>query len=335
MRLHPLLALPLALLLAGLSPLPAHAGSEHAAHGVTLLRVQSRGRVRCGSVERPGIAERDGAGQWRGLAVDVCRAVAAAVLGKAERFEYHTYESQSGYERLQARADDLYFLTGREIVEGKLIGALVPGPTVFIASDAVMVPGNSAVQHVAELAGKGVCFMIADTAEQALGHYFGTAHLTWLRHPYSEHGEMEDAYAAQRCQAVAAESTELARIRTLPGQARLRSRILPERLNVFPVVAATSTADGQWSAIVAWTVHTLIDAERPESDWFAGGARAMPIPAAALGLDAGWQARVLKATGHYGDIYARNLGDNSAYHLERGLNSNQLEGGIQLAPFVE
>jgi general L-amino acid transport system substrate-binding protein len=177
--------------------------------------------------------------------------------------------------------------------------------------------------------------MIADTAEQALGHYFGTAHLTWLRHPYSEHGEMEDAYAAQRCQAVAAESTELARIRTLPGQARLRSRILPERLNVFPVVAATSTADGQWSAIVAWTVHTLIDAERPESDWFAGGARAMPIPAAALGLDAGWQARVLKATGHYGDIYARNLGDNSAYHLERGLNSNQLEGGIQLAPFVE
>ena len=140
MRLHPLLALPLALLLAGLSPLPAHAGSD-AARGATLSRVQSRGRVRCGSVERPGIAQRDGAGQWRGLAVDVCRAVAAAVLGKAERFEYHTYESQSGYERLQARADDLYFLTGREIVEGKLIGALVPGPTVFIATDAVMRTG--------------------------------------------------------------------------------------------------------------------------------------------------------------------------------------------------
>lgn len=340
LRAHPLLALPLlallplALLLACLGPLPAYAASD-AARGATLSRVQSRGRVRCGSVERPGIAQRDGAGQWRGLAVDVCRAVAAAVLGTAARFEYHSYEPESAHERVQARADDLYFLTGREIVEGRLIGALVPGPTVFIASDAVMVPGDSAVRHVAELAGKGVCFMIADSAEQALGHYFGTAHLTWLRHPYSEHGEMEDAYAAQRCQAIAAESTELARIRTLPGQVRLRSRILPEALNVFPIVAATSTADGQWSAIIAWTVHTLIDAERPESDWFAGGARAMPIPAAALGLRADWQARVLKATGHYGDIYARNLGDNSAYHLERGLNSNQLEGGLQLAPFVE
>ena len=322
----PLLALPLALLLACLGPLPAY-GASDAAHGATLSRVQSRGRVRCSSVERAGIAQRDDAGQWRGLAVDVCRALAAAVLGNAERFEYHAYE--------QARRDDLYFLTGREFVEDKLIGALVPGPTVFIASDAVMVPGDSPVQHVAELAGKGVCFMIADSAEQALGHYFGTAHLTWLRHPYSEHGEMEDAYAAQRCQAIAAESTELARIRTLPGQVRLRSRILPEALNVFPIVAATSMADGQWSAIIAWTVHTLIDAERPESDWFAGGARAMPIPAAALGLRADWQARVLKATGHYGDIYARNLGDNSAYHLERGLNSNQLEGGLELAPFVE
>jgi general L-amino acid transport system substrate-binding protein len=339
LRAHPLLAL----LLACLNPVPAYAGSEragpdnasHAVHGLTLSRVQSRGRVRCGSVERPGIAERDGAGQWRGLAVDVCRALAAAVLGKAERFEYHIYETQSGYERVQGRTDDLYFLTGREIVEGKLIGALVPGPTVFIATDAVMVPGESPVQHMADLAGKGVCFMIADTAEQALGHYFGKAHLGWLRLPYSEHGEMEDAYAAQRCQAIGAENTELARIRTLPGQARLRSRILPEPLNVFPLVAATSMADGQWSAIVAWTVHTLIDAERPESDWFAGGARAMPIPAADLGLNADWQARVLQATGHYGDIYARNLGDDSAYHLERGLNSNQLEGGLQLAPFVE
>jgi general L-amino acid transport system substrate-binding protein len=321
LRAHPLLAL----LLACLSPLPAW--SSHAVHGSTLSRVQSRGLVRCGSIERPGIAERDGAGQWRGLAVDVCRALAAAVLGNAERFEYHAYE--------QARRDDLYFLTGREFVEDKLIGALVPGPTVFIASDAVMVPGDSPVQHVAELAGKGVCFMIADTAEQGLGHYFAQTHLAWLRHPYSEHGEMEDAYAAQRCQAIAAESTELARIRTLPGQARLRSRILPEPLNVFPLVAATSMADGQWSAIIAWTVHTLIDAERPENDWFAGGARAMPIAAADLGLGADWQARVLKATGHYGDIYARNLGADSPYHLERGLNSNQLEGGLQLAPFVE
>jgi general L-amino acid transport system substrate-binding protein len=337
------LALLLALPLACLGPPPVRAGSEHAGsdrsiqavHGLTLARVQSRGTVRCGSVERPGIAERDGAGQWRGLAVDVCRAVAAAALGKAERFEYHTYEPQSGYERVQARADDLYFLTGREFVEGKLIGALVPGPTVFIASDAVMVPADSPLEHVAELAGKGVCFMIADTAEQALGHYFGKADLAWLRHPYSEHGEMQDAYAAGRCQAIAAESTELARIRTLPGQARLRSRILPELLNVFPLVAATSTADGQWSAIVAWTVHTLIDAERPESDWFAGGARAMPIPAANLGLSADWQARVLKATGHFGDIYARNLGAGSVYQLERGLNSNQLEGGLQLSPFVE
>jgi general L-amino acid transport system substrate-binding protein len=319
----------------GPSALPAHAAAGAVRAGAVVARVQARGAVRCGSVERPGIAQSDGTGQWRGLAVDICRAVAAAVLGSAQRFEYHSYETGTDYERVRSHADDLYFLTGREIVEGKLIGALLPGPTVFIASDGAMVPATSPVQHLADLAGKGVCFMIADPAEQALGAYFAKANLPWFRHPYSEHGEMEDAYAVQRCAAVAAERTELARIRLLPGQTQLRSRILPEPLNAFPLIAATSTADGRWSAIVAWTIHTLVDAERPESDWMAGGARALPIPAADLGLATDWQSRVLQATGHYGQIYARNLGDGSPYLLERGFNSNQLEGGLQLSPFVE
>ena len=88
-------------------------------------------------------------------------------------------------------------------------------------------------------------------------------------------------------------------------------------------------------AIVAWTVHVLVSAERPETHWYHGGAKALPIVAPDLGLDQGWQARVIAAVGHYGQIYDRNLGKASPLKLPRGLNANQLGGGLMLSPFLE
>ena len=86
---------------------------------------------------------------------------------------------------------------------------------------------------------------------------------------------------------------------------------------------------------MAWTVATLIAGERRETAWYAGGAGAMPVAAPKLGLDAGWQRRVLAAVGHYGDIFERHLGKGSPLKLERGLNANQADGGLLLGPFLE
>lgn len=192
-----------------------------------VVRIRATGVVQCGSVVRPGIASVDGIGRWRGLAVDVCRAFA----------------------RARNQVDDLSFLTGREMSVNNLLGAIVPGPTVFVATDGLMVPNDSQVGHAADLKGKDICFKIAGTAEQGLAANLGAPGTTWFA--------MEDAYAVRRC-------------------------------------AATPTDDGAWAAIVAWTVYTLIDAERPETEWFAGGAHAMPL-ATELGLAADWQSRVLWA----------------------------------------
>jgi general L-amino acid transport system substrate-binding protein len=115
----------------------------------------------------------------------------------------------------------------------------------------------------------------------------------------------------------------------------LRSRILPEPLSVFPVIAATGTNDGQWSAVVAWTVITLVSGERHETRWYAGGAGAMPVIAPELGLDGQWQRRALAASGSYGDIFERYLGKGSRLKLDRGLNANRFEGGQLLCPFLE
>ena len=303
--------------------------------GSVLERVKTRNIVRCGSVERPGLARADNQGHWTGLNVDVCRGIAAAVLGSADRIEYHEYETPKQFDAVRNQEDDVYFLTGSEINEQKLAGKIVPGPTVFVESHAVMVPSDSAAHHVGDLAGNTVCFMIGSSTERSVNAFFDALHKNWLRMPYSEDGEMNDAYNVQRCHGLAGEITTLAVTRLNRGVNRLSSRFLPEPLSVFPVMAATGTNDAQWSAIVAWTVDTLISAERPETHYYAGGAGAMPVTAPELGLDKNWQRRVLAAVGNYGDIFERNLGQRSRLKLDYGFNANQFRGGLLLSPFLE
>jgi general L-amino acid transport system substrate-binding protein len=296
--------------------------------------VKTRGVVRCGGVVRPGLAE-PGSTRWSGLEVDICRAVAAAVQGSPDRIEFQEYETPKQFDAVREGRDDLYFLTATEIINNDLAGKVLPGPKVFVESDAAMVPTDSPERHVEDLAGHSICYMIASSAERSLEAYFDALHKTWDRRAFSEDGEMNDSYNVQHCHAVAGEITTLAATRLNPGRGRRSSRILPERLTVFPIMAVTGTQDGQWSSLVAWTIDTLISAERPETKWYAGGVRAMPIAAPELGLDKDWQQRVVRAVGNYGDIFEHNLGSGSPLKLDRGFNANQIDGGLLLSPFTE
>lgn len=307
----------------------------NATAGSVIERVKAHGVVRCGSVERPGLACAAGQNHWTGLNVDICRAVAAAVLGSPERIEYHAYDTPKDFDAVRNRQDDIYFLTGSEIDQQKLAGKVLPGPVVFVESNVVMAPANSSAHHVGDLAGDSICFMIGSPAERSLEAYFDTLHKNWFRRAFSEYGEMNDAYNAQSCHAIAGEITTLASVRLNPGVNRLSSRILPETLADFPVMAATGTEDAQWSSIVAWTVHTLVSAERPQTRWYAGGPGAMPISAKEIGLEDDWQRRVLEAVGNYGEIFERNLGNGSALKIDRGINENHIRGGLLLSPFLE
>ena len=314
----------------------AHAAPLPFRGGPVFERVRARGFVRCGGVPRPGLAEVDGRGHWSGIEVDVCRAVAAAVEGSPDRIVFHGYETPGRFAAVRDHRDDVFFLTGQEINDNGLAGRIVPGPAVFIESHAVMVPAGSFARHVAGLAGNTICFLSGSGAERSLENYFGRLHkVFFLPMPFSERGEMYDAYDVRRCLAIAGEMTSLAAARLQRGMGRLSSRILPEPLSVFPIIAATGTEDAKWASIVAWTVITLVSADRPETKWYAAGAGAMPVGAPELGLDRGWQRRVLTAAGSYGDIFERDLGKGSRFKLGRGLNKSQPAGGLLLAPFLD
>ena len=321
-----------------LSILPALLLTFHpvanAAAGPVFDRVIAGKVVCCGGVERPGLALPDGRGLYEGLEVDVCRAVAAAVLGSPDRVKFHAYESPEDFDAVRKGADDLFFLTGAEIESNRVAGKVLPGPTVFVESQNVMVSSRSAARHVGDLAGESVCFMGGTPAEQCLNGCFAGLHKNFFRRSFTEDGEMVDAYQVGNCRGLAGEITYLAAARLDPGVNRISGRILPESLCAFPVMAATPASDAKWSAVVAWTLETLINAERPQTRWTNSGAAAMVVEAPELGLVKGWQDRVLKAVGSYRDIFERDLGKGSPFKLERGFNANQANGGLLLGPFV-
>ncbi len=146
---------------------------------------------------------------------------------------------------------------------------------------------------------------------------------------------MFDAFDSQACQAIAGEATTLAGVRREGGGNRRSGRILAEPIASFPILAATAVRDGQWSSLVAWTVATLLDADRPNQDWAAGGLDSLPLDSAGLGLAAGWQKSVLAATGGYGDMLRRNVGEASPLKLPAGLNASASRGGLMSPPFAE
>jgi len=297
-------------------------------------RVEERGVLYCGGVARPGLAEQNGQAGWHGLEIDICRAIAAAVLNSPNKVEFHAYATETDFVE-GAKSDDVQFLTGSEISDHHLAGLIVPGPPVFVESQGVMVPGDSNVQHLKDLGKRTVCFLIGSPSERGLNAFCDSTGCSVFRRPFSEDGEMVDAYAAQNCHAIVGEITDLAAIRDREEVRRLASRILPETLADFPVIAATGTVDAKWSGLVAWTVYALISGERQDSRWYAGGAGAMPVEAPELGLTEGWQKVVLKALGNYGDIFRRNLGAGSPLNLDRGIHGNRVEPGFLLSPYLD
>jgi general L-amino acid transport system substrate-binding protein len=303
--------------------------------GPVLDKVRSQGLIRCGGKARPGLVGLGHDGKPAGLFLDLCRAIGAAVLGPGGRIAFTVYNAEASYDAVRKSEDDVFFLSGSEILGEKLAGVVLPGPAVFYETTAVMVPDASPIGKLADLAGRPICFEQGTNAHRNLEAWFEAHGLSFQRMGYQEVGEMRDAYQAQACLALAGETTALAEAALERGVRGFGSRILEEPLAAFPILACSATKDAEFAAIIAWTVATLVRAETPTLNWAAGGLDSIPVEAPELSLDKGWQKRVTDATGSYGDIFGRNLGAASRYRLPRGLNAPWQQGGLLMVPYLE
>ncbi len=297
--------------------------------GPVLDRIKAQGVVRCGGVERPGLVEIEPSGAAHGLELDLCRAIASVVLGDDGRLEFTRYDSEKAFAAARAGHDDVMFLTGRELVENHLTGQIIPGRAIYVETMSVMAQDQAPYQNLAELAGKPVCFSLGAHAQFHLRSWFEARHLTFIPMGFQEDVEMNDAYDVRYCHAIAGETTTLAELAQTPAMAKHKHRFLPDTLAAYPILATTSVADGEWAAIVAWALETLKQADAPTNQWVRGGFESMPVEAPTLGLQKGWQAKLVKLMGTYGSLFDKNLGVGSPLNLDRAAH------GAFAPPYVD
>jgi len=324
-----------------LTPLAAHAGK-------TLDAVRQQGRVACGvSTGLAGFSGVDSNGNWSGLDTDICRGIAAAVLGDPGKVKWLPLSSQQRFTALQAgEVDVLSRNTTWTLTRDASMGLHFTAITYY-DGQGFMVPKQSKASSVKQLRNAEICVQSGTTTEKNLNDYF-RAQGAKVRPVVFESFEASlKAFFSGRCQAYTTDVSSLVSIRDKEAPKPGDYVILPEVISKEPLGPAVRRGDDEWFAIVKWLVFALIEAEELGiTQANADSLRNSPNPAVQrllgsgddsgrlLGLDREWALRAIKAVGNYGEIFERNLGSGSSLKLPRGSNALWTKGGLMYAPPV-
>jgi general L-amino acid transport system substrate-binding protein len=229
----------------------AVAAAKTALAGDVLERVRRDNVVRCAAEERPGVAVPRPDGGVEGIAVDLCRHVAVAVLGRGGRIAFTPDGPVED-------SDVALVATGGVAARVRLAF----GPVVFVERLSILVPATSPVRVPRDLAGETVCLMIASPAHSALEKLVRQTGIDITRLAFEEDVEMNDAYAVGRCGAMVGGEATLSGLREPMGINRLVSRLVAASLARVSLMAATGTSDRGWSAIVFWVARSLTGQSR-------------------------------------------------------------------------
>lgn len=317
-----------------------------AASAATLDDVKAKGFIQCGvNTALAGFSAPDDKGDWTGLDVDFCRAVAAAVFGDGSKVKFTPLSAKDRFTALQSgEVDILSRNTTWTINRDTALGLNFAGVTYFDGQgfmiNAKKLPGvNSALQ----LSGASVCVQSGTTTELNLADYFKANNLEYNPVVFEKVEEANAAYDSGRCDAYTTDQSGLYGIRlTLasPGD----HVVLPEIISKEPLGPAVRQGDDQWFDIVKWTYFALLNAEElgitkanveemknspnPEIKRVLGVEAESKI-GTDLGLTNDWVVNIVKATGNYGEIFENNVGSGSPLKISRGINALWTKGGLQ------
>lgn len=317
---------------------PAHAGK-------TLDAIKARGQVICGvNTGLAGFSAADSSGKWSGLDVDVCRAVAAATLGDAEKVKYVPLSAQARFTALQSgEIDVLSRNTTFSLTRDASLG-LHSTVVTYYDGQGFMVPTKTKIKSAMQLKGQTVCVQSGTTTEKNLNDYAKANNLNIKTVVFEKVEAATGAYFSGRCIAYTTDASGLASVRNKEARDPKEHVILPELISKEPLGPMVRRGDDEWFAIVKWVIYGLIEAEEyglKQANVDQMKTSADPVvqrilgttedTGKLLGLDKEWMANALKATGNYGEIFERNVGPNSALALPRGVNSQWNKGGLMYA----
>ena len=332
----------LALAAAGLTlaaALPAHAGK-------TLDAVKARGQVVCGvNTGLAGFSAADSSGNWSGLDVDMCKAVAAAVLNDASKVKYVPLNAQQRFTALQSgEIDMLSRNTTFSLTRDASLG-LHQTVVTYYDGQGFMVPVKSKIKSAKQLKGQTVCVQSGTTTEKNLTDFSRANKLNIKPVVFEKVEAATGAYFSGRCVAYTTDASGLASVRNKEAKVPAEHVILPELISKEPLGPMVRRGDDEWFAIVKWVIYGLLEAEeygvtKANVDQLKTSTTDPVVQrilgttedtGKLLGLDKEWMARAIKATGNYGESFETNVGPKSPLGLPRGVNNLWNKGGLMYA----
>jgi general L-amino acid transport system substrate-binding protein len=334
--------------LAGAVGLAAALVSGHAMAGKDLDAVKARGALVCGvGTGTAGFMLADSQGKWTGLDVDVCRAVAAAIFGDAEKVKYVPLTSQQRFTAVQSGEVDILSNNTTATLQRDTALGLDFTAVTYYDGQGFLVNKKLGVKSAKELNGATVCVAPGTTTELNLADYFRANKMTFKPVVIEKVEEVRAAFFSGRCDVYTNDSSSLyaTRAANVPPPATADDFIiLPEIISKEPLAPAVRHGDNQFADIVRWSQFAMIEAEeygidsknvdemlKSENPTIKRILGTTPGMGKALGVDEKWVYNIIKQVGNYGESFERNVGKNTPLKIERGLNKLWSQGGLQYA----
>jgi len=307
----------------------------------TLEAVKKRGQVICGvNVGLGGFSLPDSQGKWKGLDVDMCGAVAAAVLGDAGKTKFVPLSAQQRFLALQSGEIDVLVRNSTITLERDASLGIQYAGVNFFDGQGFMVAKKLGVKALTELGGATICVAQGTTHEFNMAGYFRSRNLSIKPVVFESQDLMYEAFFAGRCDAMTQDSSALASALATRGK-QADYMILPELISKEPLGPFVRRGDDQWLAVVRWSLFAMLEAEeRNITQANVDGElksndplvqRLLGVKAGngkALGLDEKWAYTIIKQVGNYGESFERNVGMGSPLKLQRGINALWTKGGL-------
>lgn len=311
----------------------------------TLEKVKKADMLTCGvSTGIAGFSTTDSSGKWKGLDVDMCRAVASAVLGDASKVRFIPLTAKERFTALQSgEIDFLSRATTWTATRDTSLGLNFAGVNYY-DGQGFLVNKDIGVNSALELDGATVCIQAGTTTELNITDYFKTNKMSYKPITYDTSGQTIEGFKAGRCDVVSSDASQLYGL-VLKVKDPNSVKVLPEIISKEPLGPVVRQGDDVWFNIVKWTHIAMLNAEElginssnvdkmtksknPAIKRLLGTSGKAGTN---LGLDVKWAYNIVKNVGNYGESFKRNLGKNSPLKIDRGANRLWNKGGLQYGP---
>ncbi len=324
--------------------LPSPDSSSGASSG-KLQAILKRGKLNCGvSGELPGFSFVNPEGEYSGLDVDFCRAIASALFDDPNAVNYRRLNAKERFTAVQTGEIDVLSRNTTWTLSRDGSNRMAFAPVVFYDGQGMMVRQNSGIKTLKDFAGKAVCTQTGTTNEQNLSDQMRKLGVDYTQVVFEDINAAYQAYTEDRCQGVTSDRSQLLSRRSAFPKPN-EHIILEEVMSKEPLAPAVIDGDSQWLDAVTWVIYSTIEAEdlglRSDNlDQFTGSKDPVikrflgteDSLGDGIGLPNDFAARVVKNVGNYAEIYDRNLGPKTKLNLPRGQNKLWQDGGLLYSP---